>query len=53
MNESSALLMTAMMALALPNNSDTFFTQLAGEESSVKSKERPVALPSNLDAVLQ
>ncbi len=35
MDDSPALLMTAMMALALPNNSDTFFTQLSGEDSSV------------------
>ena len=53
MDDSPALLMTAMMALALPNNSDTFFTQLSGSDSSVQAKERPVGLPPNIDTVLR
>lgn len=45
--------MTALMALALPGNADTFFMSLAGSEGQVESKKRPVALPTNIDQVLR
>jgi hypothetical protein len=36
MSNRSSNVMTSMTALALPGNSDTFFTQLAGENNAVQ-----------------